>query len=48
MIILKWILKIQGVVMWTGFIWLTVLTSGDPSKHGNEPSGSIKGRIFLD
>jgi hypothetical protein len=32
------------VRMWTGFILLTIGTSG----HGNEPSGFIKGWEFID
>jgi hypothetical protein len=28
--------------------WLRTGTSGNSCEHGNEPSGSIKGRIFLD
>jgi hypothetical protein len=38
--ILKWILKKQGVPMWTGFIWLRKGTS----EHSNELKGSMKGR----
>jgi hypothetical protein len=32
--------------LWTGFIWLRIGTSS--CEHDNEPSGSIKGRKFLD
>jgi hypothetical protein len=37
--ILKWILN---KLVWFGFIWLGIWTSGDCSHHGNEPSGSVK------
>jgi hypothetical protein len=39
-IILKYILKKQGMRVWTGLIWLTIGTGS--CKHGNEPFGSIK------
>jgi hypothetical protein len=42
--ILKWILKKQGLSVWTGCNWLRIGTS----EHGNEPWGSIKGGEFLD
>jgi hypothetical protein len=35
---LKWILKRQDGVVWTGLIWLRIGTS----EHGTETSGSIK------
>jgi hypothetical protein len=34
--------------IWTGFMWLRIGTSSRPFKHGNEPSGSIRGGEFLD
>ena len=33
---------------WTGLIWLRKGTGGGAFKDGNEPSGSIKCREFLD
>jgi hypothetical protein len=41
-IILEWILERWDEVVWAGFIWLRIGTSGGPCEHGNEPSGSIK------
>jgi hypothetical protein len=43
-IILQWILGKEDGKAWTGCIWLRL----GASEHGNEPSGSIKGREFLD
>jgi hypothetical protein len=43
-IILKWILRKWGVLVWIGFIWLKIRTC----EHGNEPSGSIKSGNFSD
>jgi hypothetical protein len=34
--------------MRNGFIWIREGPSGGKCEHGNEPSGSIKGKIFLD
>jgi hypothetical protein len=42
-IILEWGLRKWGGRVWTGCIWLRIGTS-----NGNEPSGSTKGRKFLD
>jgi hypothetical protein len=33
---------------WTGFIWFRDCSVVGASEHGNEPSGSIKGREILD
>jgi len=44
MVILKWVLNTQGVVMRTGVIWPRIQYSG----QGNEPLGSINGREFLE
>jgi hypothetical protein len=30
------------MVVWTGLIWLRIVTSGGLCEHGNEPSDSIK------
>jgi hypothetical protein len=48
MIILKQILKKMGVRMWAGFICLRMSTSGGICEHGNEPSGFMRGRKFID
>jgi hypothetical protein len=45
-IILDWILGKLGGKVWTGCIWLRIGTSG--RRHGNKPSGFIKGGEFLD
>jgi hypothetical protein len=37
--ILRWIIEYQDGVVWTGFIWLWIGTTGG---IGNGPSGSIK------
>jgi hypothetical protein len=29
-------------MVWPGFVWIRMGTSGGPCDHGNEPSGSIK------
>jgi hypothetical protein len=47
-IILKCILRKYGGNVWTGFIWLRIGTVAGSFEHGNEPSGSIKGRELLD
>jgi hypothetical protein len=39
----------QDAVLWSGFIWLRIGTSGGGTcEHGNEPSGSIKSWIILE
>jgi hypothetical protein len=48
-----WILKKCSVRVWTGFIMFMIGTSvrgegGRSCEHSNEPSGSMKGREFLD
>jgi hypothetical protein len=35
-----------GLTVWTGFVLLSVRSSGGFFEHGNEPSGSIKGADF--
>jgi hypothetical protein len=45
--ILKFIVRKQGRWVLAGFVWLRVETNGGLCEHGNEISGSIKGRIFL-
>jgi hypothetical protein len=35
-IISKWILERYYWLVWTGFIWLRIATSGGPCEHGNE------------
>jgi len=47
-IILKWIFRNWDVGAWTGSIWLKIGTGGGHFNCGNEPSGSIKYREFLD
>jgi hypothetical protein len=47
-IILEWILGNWGGKMLTGFIWIRRGTVVGSCEHGNEPSGSIKGREFLE
>jgi hypothetical protein len=42
--VLRWVFKKQDVGVWTRFSWLRIETGG----CGNEPSGSIKCREFLD
>jgi hypothetical protein len=43
---LKFILNKLGKRTLTGFIWLRIVAGS--CEHGNEPSGSIKGKEFLD
>jgi hypothetical protein len=31
---------------WTGFIWLSIRSTGELFEHGNEPSGPTKGEKF--
>jgi hypothetical protein len=47
-IILEWIIGKFGGSVWIGFIWLGTGISGGLCEHDNEPSGSLKGREFLD
>jgi hypothetical protein len=42
------LLKKYGVRVWTGLIWLRIRINGGQYEHGNEPSGSLKGREFLE
>jgi hypothetical protein len=37
----------QDGVVWIGFIWLKIGTSGGVCEHGNELSGSINSWKFL-
>jgi hypothetical protein len=37
----------QGVIMWTGFIWLRTETGGGTCKNYNTTQGSKKGGEFL-
>jgi len=46
-IILKWILRKWDEEAWTGLNWLRIGTGGS-CECGNEPSGSIICREFLD
>jgi hypothetical protein len=36
MLLLKWILKKQDVAMWTGLIWLRIVTDDRSCEHGND------------
>jgi hypothetical protein len=45
---LRWLFRKWGVGTWTGSSWLRIGTGGGPCDCGNEPSGSIKCREFLD
>jgi hypothetical protein len=36
-IILKWILNKEDVMIWNGFNWFRIGTSGGCCKHDNEP-----------
>jgi len=47
-IILGWIFRKWDVGVWTGSSWLRIGTGGGTCECGNEPSGSIKCREFLD
>jgi len=47
-IILKWFFKKWDGEAWTGLIWLRIGTGGGCFECGNEYSGSIKCREFLD
>jgi hypothetical protein len=40
-ITLRWITEKEDGVLWTGFIWRKIGTSGELCEHGNEPSGSV-------
>jgi hypothetical protein len=48
MIILRWIFKKWNVGVWIGLSWLWIGTGRGTCEYGNEPSGSIKCRGFLD
>jgi hypothetical protein len=43
-----WIFKKWDVGVWTGLGWLRIETVGGTCECGNELSGSIKSRVFLD
>jgi hypothetical protein len=45
---IKQILAKLGWRGWTGSICFRIGTKACPCEHGDEPSGSIKGREFLD
>jgi hypothetical protein len=47
-IILKWIFRKWGMGLWTGSSWLRIGTGVGTCECGNEPSGFIKCREFLD
>jgi len=47
-IILRWICRKWDEGAWTGLIWFRTGTDGSTRKRGNEPSGSIKCREYLD
>jgi hypothetical protein len=47
-IILKWIFRKWDGGTWTGLIRLRIWTGGGLYESGDEPSGSIKCREFLD
>jgi hypothetical protein len=47
-IILKLILKEYSERVCIGFIWFRIGQVGGWGEHGNEPSGSVKCRLFLD
>jgi hypothetical protein len=47
-IILRWTVRKWDVGVCTGSSWLRVGTGGGTCESGNEPSGSIKRREFLD
>jgi hypothetical protein len=36
------------VRMWNEFVWIRIGPVVDTCEHGNEPSGSVKGREFID
>jgi hypothetical protein len=46
-IILKWIFKKFGVTMWTGLNYLRKEGSCQPCRYGDESSGFIRSRDFL-
>jgi len=46
-IVLKWILKKEGVRMWTGIIWLMIRPAASCCEHSNEVSDFIQSREFL-
>jgi hypothetical protein len=45
---LKWTFRKLDVGVWTGLIWLGIWTDVCTCECGNEPSGSIRCREFLD
>jgi hypothetical protein len=45
---INWILRKQGVRLWTGCMWLRIEPSCGLCGNDNEPSSSIKGGEFLD
>jgi hypothetical protein len=47
-IILRWIFKKWVVGVWTGSSWLRIGQMAGTCEYGNEPSGSIQYREFLD
>jgi hypothetical protein len=47
-IILSWIFRKWDVVVWTGLKWLRIGQVAGNCECGNELSGSIKCREFLD
>ena len=47
-IILKWILNIRDMNTWSGLMWLRIEKYGGCCEHGNEHSGFVKHRKFLD
>ena len=47
-IILGWISRKWGVGIWTGLCWPRIETGADAYECGNETSGSVKCREFLD
>ena len=47
-IILKWVFRKLDVDVWTGSSWLRTGTGDCDCDCGNEPSGSVKCREFLD
>ena len=47
-IILRWIFRKWEGVVGTGWSWLRIGTGGGTCEYGDEPSGSVKCREFLD
>jgi hypothetical protein len=46
--ILKWMLKKQEGILWTGFMWLNICLWQDFSEYAYYPLGSMKSAKFLD